>query len=109
MDDLISIAYTLISLVNGYLPWDNCCLPNNFDHLSLIETKFISFPDQLCYNLPPVYHDFVCHVIGLEDSATVDNVDYDGHLQAFVEYTEQSDSELWIMGGKCYRGKQKKL
>ena len=66
-DDLESIAYLLIYLAKGKLPWQG--LPNrkNSDLRQIIyESKLKTTTKQLCYALPPEFIEFVDYVRNLE-------------------------------------------
>ena len=89
VDDLISLAYTLFFLVNGYLPWAEYLTPSGapIDLPLLVASKVISSncrPNYLlCADLPSVFHNFLSLVLNLEETATFHDNDYDSYIKAF--------------------------
>jgi len=59
-DDLESLAYVLIYLAKGKLPWNNMVAPNFDDKLYLIaQKKMKSSPKEICEGLPSVFEDLL--------------------------------------------------
>jgi len=90
-DDLVSLAYTLIFLVKGGLPWQSAYETfRSSQHISdferLATAKEEVEPEVLCAGIPAVYRDFLSNVLKLLPKATPD---YDLFQEAFREYSER--------------------
>jgi len=77
-----------------------CLIEATLDRQSLAKSK-INFPPDP--RLPPVYSHFLSYVLGLEEFATVQTIDYDGHIQAFhtyslLQFTAERDSSPTTWG-----------
>lgn len=66
-DDLESLAYVLIYLLRGSLPWQNLT-----DDARILSMKQSLSPDALCDNLPPEFGAFLSYVRGLAFEANPD-------------------------------------
>ena len=66
-DDLESIAYVLVYLVKGSLPWQGLPIKKKEDRYKKIhDKKKMILPEQLCMGLPPQFQEFVVYTKGLE-------------------------------------------
>jgi hypothetical protein len=68
VDDLVSLAYTLIYLANVPLPWINEIDPSGqpTDLQSLIVCKLVFPPETLCSGLSSVFLNFLSYVLNLK-------------------------------------------
>lgn len=74
-DDLESIAYVILYLINGQLPWQGFVLKNKEDkYAKILEKKKAITDEELCKNLPKQIELFVSYVKNLEYE---ENPDYD--------------------------------
>ena len=85
---MVSLAYLLIYLINGHLPWGRYLKkgpgePTDDTLEWLILSKTINTSDKLCRGLPVVFHDFLEYVCNLETS---DTIDYPRYVQAFRDF-----------------------
>jgi serine/threonine protein kinase len=62
-DDLESLAYTIIYLVRGDLPWTH--LSAHGDHKAVLQRKMQITVEELCEGLPAPFCQFVIHVRSL--------------------------------------------
>jgi len=62
-DDLESLAYTIIFLARGKLPWSSVSICG--DHEAVLRKKISISAKQLCEGLPPLFTKFVNHVRSL--------------------------------------------
>ena len=66
-DDLESIAYVLVYLAKGSLPWQGLPIKKKEDRYKKIHDKKKSIlPEQLCVGLPSQFQDFVVYTKSLE-------------------------------------------
>ncbi|KAH7837637.1 hypothetical protein Vadar_016150 [Vaccinium darrowii] len=73
-DDLESLAYTLIFLLHGHLPWEDYRGPDNGFHVC--KKKMESNPSTLCLFCPPQFRLFVEHVLNLKFDEKPDYAEY---------------------------------
>ena len=62
-DDLESLAYTIIFLVHGDLPWSSVTICR--DHKAVLQKKMLIMAEELCEGLPPPFSKFIIHVQSL--------------------------------------------
>jgi casein kinase I family protein HRR25 len=62
-DDLESLAYTIIYLVHGHLPWTTIFVRR--DHEAVLREKMVITAEELCEGLPPPFLKFVVCVRSL--------------------------------------------
>lgn len=70
-DDLESLAYTLIFLKKGHLPWQGIlteCKKENFD--KIMEVKSTTSTEEICRGLPVQFAHFLHHCKALEFAET---------------------------------------
>ncbi len=66
-DDFESTAYTLIYLMQGFLPWDSVKGKNRYERFKKIfEMKLSSKPEELCKNLPKEIEIFLSYSKNLD-------------------------------------------
>ena len=81
----MSLAYTLIYLIKGSLPWAEYLMSSGGPDLqSLILCKVIYSPE----GLPSVFCNFLSYVLDLRDSATYHNIDYTTQIEAFRTFCD---------------------
>jgi len=84
-DDLESLAYTIIFLARGYLPWTIDSICN--DHEAVLRKKMSITAENLCEGLPPSFSKFVIHVRSLGFS---EKPDYE-HLHTILLQCSETD------------------
>ena len=62
-DDLESLAYTIIFLVRGDLPWSSVTICR--DREAVLQKKMLITAEELCEGLPPPFSKFIIHVRSL--------------------------------------------
>ena len=62
-DDLESLAYTIIYLVRGHLPWTSFLVRS--DRQAVLRMKMATTAEELCEGLPPPFLKFVVYVRSL--------------------------------------------
>jgi casein kinase 1 len=77
-DDLESLAYTIIYLACGDLPWGTH--PACKDHNTVLEKKKLITVEELCKGLPPLFSEFIAHIRSLSFNK---KPDYD-HLHTIL-------------------------
>jgi len=89
-DDLVSLAYTFIYLMNASLPWMKYIGPTGqpTDIVSLIVCKAVFPSETLCSGLPSVFFDFLSYVLKLRGSASCQDIDYVSYIRAFCEFSD---------------------
>ena len=66
-DDIESVAYVLLYLINGSLPWQGIVLKNKEDkYAKILEKKSILTDEELCKGLPKQFYHFVTYARHLE-------------------------------------------
>ena len=82
-DDIESVAYVLLYLVNGSLPWQGIVLKNKEDkYAKILEKKSILTDEELCKGLPKQFYHFVTYARRLEYE---ESPKYDYMKALFVE------------------------
>ncbi len=104
-DDIEGIAYNLIFLANGKLPWQGIRVKNKKEkHQKIMEKKLAYTPDELCYGLPEEF------CILLKYSRKLDFMDtphYDGILVMFKDLLDKKKGLLdmkfcWEDKSECF-------
>ncbi|KIM76586.1 hypothetical protein PILCRDRAFT_797040 [Piloderma croceum F 1598] len=94
-DNLESLAYILIYLVVGPLPWEAVipCTNNEAANgellLLLITLKEEATPDGLCSGLSSVFADFLRYACGLRYAETPDYSKFQKEFEAIAKVTEE--------------------
>jgi len=86
-DDLESLAYTIIFLAHGELPWSSISICR--DHKAVLQIKVLIMAEELCKGLPPPFSKFVIHVrsLGFDEKP-----DYE-HLHAILLQCSETETE----------------
>jgi serine/threonine protein kinase len=69
-DDLESLAYTIVYLVKGRLPWQGIAVhPGQVHHDKVLKLKQVTKARTLCKGLPQPFIEFIQHIrsLGFED------------------------------------------
>jgi serine/threonine protein kinase len=85
-DDLESLAYTIIFLARGYLPWSSH--PICRDHKAVLQKKVSITAEELCEDLPPPFSKFVIYIRSLGFN---EEPDYE-HLQTILSYCLETET-----------------
>ena len=82
-DDIESVAYLVLYLINGSLPWQGIVLKNKEDkYAKILEKKSSLTDEELCKGLPKQFYHFVTYARNLEYK---ENPKYDYMKSLFVE------------------------
>jgi serine/threonine protein kinase len=82
-DDIEGIAYNLIFLAKGKLPWQGVRVKNKKEkHKKIMEKKLLYSPEDLCYGLPEEFCVLLNYARGLEFK---EKPDYDGIKKMFKD------------------------
>ena len=91
-DDIEGIAYNLIFLAKGKLPWQGVRLKNKKEkHKKIMEKKLIYSPEDLCYGLPEEFSILLKYARKLD---FMEKPDYDGIKVMFKELLENNKGFL---------------
>ena len=63
-DDLESLAYTILFLAHGDLPWSGLC-----DQEAVLQKKLSNTLEELCAGLPAPFHKFIDHICSLQGAS----------------------------------------
>src|SRR6266850_1857651 len=61
-DDLESLAYTIIFLVCGHLPWTTVFTGRDHWYKAVLEKKMMITAEELCEGLPPPFLEFIIYI-----------------------------------------------
>ena len=91
-DDIEGIAYNLIFLAKGKLPWQGVRLKNKKEkHKKIMEKKLMYSPEDLCYGLPEEFSILLKYARKLD---FMEKPDYDGIKVMFKELLENNKGFL---------------
>ncbi|KAH9017003.1 kinase-like domain-containing protein, partial [Lactarius hengduanensis] len=85
-DDLESLAYTIICLAHGNLPWTT--VPASSDQEAVLQKKLLTTAEELCEGLPASFCKFVTYVHSLGFN---EKPDYQ-HLHSILSQCSQPDT-----------------
>ena len=86
-DDLESLAYTIIFLARGDLPWSTRSISR--DHKAVLQKKMSITAEELCEDLPPPFSKFVIYIRSLRFD---EEPDYE-HLQTILLHCSETETD----------------
>jgi len=86
-DDLESLAYTIIFLVRGKLPWGTL----SRGHSAVLQKKLLITAEDLCKGLPPVFSKFIIYVRSL---GFKEKLDYEHLCTILLQCSETEADQL---------------
>lgn len=94
-DDLESLAYMLVYLLTGALPWSNIQTtdPNKRANI-LTNTKMTSSVTEICKDCPDMFGDFLRTIKSLKSD---DTPDYNALKQMFIDFMEENEIQNDLM------------
>jgi len=86
-DDLESLAYTIIFLAHGDLPWSTRSICR--DYKAVLQKKMSITAEELCEDLPPPFSKFVIYICSLRFNK---EPDYE-HLQTILLHCSETKTD----------------